>query len=73
MHVKLYAFGWYRRTLASHHPGVLGTVAEDSRTLQSILTTTARERPLYRADALDVPLAGFVEHPEGSLVRMSLP
>jgi len=73
VNVRLYVFDWYRRSLASHHPGVLGTVGEDSRTLQAILMLAARERPLYRADVLEVPLIGFVEHPEGSLVRMSLP
>ncbi len=72
LNVNLYIFGWYRRALAGRHPDLPTAMDDiDRQLLDHLLTEVAAERPLYRADTLNVVLPGFVEEPAGVLVRLS--
>ncbi len=71
VNVNLISFDWYRRALAGHHPdlGVALSVFDPAEPM-AWLGAVAPERPLYRAETLTVPLPGYEEQPEGSLVRL---
>jgi hypothetical protein len=72
LNVNLYMFGWYRRALAGRHPDLITAMGDiDRPLLNHFLTEVAAERPLYRAEILNVALPGFVEEPAGVLVRLS--
>ena len=71
VNVSLVAFDWYRRALAERHPDLAaGLSVFDPAEPAASLTTLAVQRPLYRAETLSIPLPGYAERPEGSLVRL---
>jgi hypothetical protein len=75
VNVNLIAFDWYRRALAGRHPSLAAAVLSvfdpaQPAELAASLAGLAAQRPLYRAETLAVPLPGYVERPEGSLVRL---
>ena len=71
VNVNLTAFDWYRRTLAERHPDLAAALNTfDPARPAAWLGAVAGERPLYRAETLTVPLPGYDERPEGSLVRL---
>ena len=72
VNVNLLAFDWYRRALAERHPDFAGALhTYDPARREAALAALAAQRPLYRAEALSVPLFGFDEQPEGALVRLT--
>ena len=72
VNVNLLAFDWYRRALAERHPDFAGALRTfDPAQREAALAALAAQRPLYRAEALSVPLPGFDEQPEGALVRLT--
>jgi hypothetical protein len=72
VNVNLLAFAWYRRALAGRHPDFVAALdAFDPARPEVSLAALAAQRPLYRAEILSVPLPGFAEQPEGSLVRLT--
>ena len=74
INVNLYAFGWYRETLAGRHPELLQIVGESLPLLDQFVLAAAAVRPLYRGEPLNVVLSGLTEGPaEGPLVRLALP
>ena len=71
VNVSLVAFDWYRHALAERHPDLAaGLSVFDPAEPAASLTALAVQRPLYRAETLSVPLPGYAERPEGSLVRL---
>ncbi|MBM4456395.1 MAG: DUF2723 domain-containing protein [Chloroflexi bacterium] len=74
INVNLYAFGWYRETLAGRHPELLQIVGGSLPLLDQFVLAAAAVQPLYRGEPLNVVLSGLTEGPaEGSLVRLVLP
>ena len=72
VNVNLYAFGWYRRSLADRHPDLVEAMGDvDRPQLGRFLTEVVVQHPLYRAEQLNTALAAFTEEPAGSLVRLS--
>ena len=74
INVNLIAFDWYRRALAGRHPDLAAGLSvfdpAQPAGLAASLAGLAARRPLYRAEPLTVPLPGYAERPEGSLVRL---
>ena len=72
INVNLVAFDWYRRALAGRHPDLAAglSVFDPAQPDGGSLAALAAQRPLYRAETLTVPLPGYAERPEGSLVRL---
>jgi hypothetical protein len=74
VNVNLVAFDWYRRALAGRYPDLAAGLRvfdpAQPAELAASLAGLAAQRPLYRAETLAVPLPGYAERPEGSLVRL---
>ncbi len=71
VNVRLYAFPWYRRTLASHHPGVLPPVGLDAPDVDAFVADVANRLPVYRAGPIDINAPDLIEEPVGALVKMT--
>jgi hypothetical protein len=71
VNIRLYAFPWYRRTLASHHPHVLPLSSVDSEDVDAFIEDVASRLPVYRAGNIGVDTSGLVEEPVGVLVKMT--
>ena len=72
INVNLYVYPWYQATLATTHPFLVAISGDsDLPTLDRLVAAVAAERPLYRAEPLNLIFAGFVEKPAGVLVRMT--
>jgi len=70
VNVRLYAFPWYRRTLASHHPQVLPPSGADAADEEAFIADVVGRLPVYRAGPLSMTLPGLVERPVGELVKI---
>jgi hypothetical protein len=70
VNVRLYAFPWYRHTLASHHPQVLPPSGVDAADEKAFVADVVGRLPVYRAGPLSMTLPGLVEQPGGELVKM---
>jgi hypothetical protein len=70
VNVRLYAFPWYRQSLASHHPSVAAWVAESPDVAAFVLAAT-RNAPVYRVEALAMDLPGLAETGSGPLIRLT--
>jgi hypothetical protein len=70
VNVRLYAFPWYRQTLASHHPEIASAV-ENATDIDALVTELAQRLPIYRAGPVELEVPGLREQPEGALVRMT--
>jgi len=71
INVNLYVYPWYQATLATTHPFLVTVSGEPALpTLDRLVAAVTAERPLYRAEPLNLLFAGFVEEPVGVLVRM---
>lgn len=71
----LYAYGWYRRTLISHHPN-LGVVGPDGRhrSLGGLVKANlATSRPVYLADEMESLMSLYRTEPAGPLQRLFQP
>ena len=74
VNVHLYGFSWYRQMLAEHHPGLAGAISiAEPESIDRFAERAAQIAPVYRGDALDMMLPGFVERPAGSLVQLLPP
>jgi hypothetical protein len=71
VNVRLYAFPWYRQTLASHHPELFISADAESDDLAGFVAAVAADRPLYRAGPLGMTLPGLSEESAGVLVKMT--
>jgi hypothetical protein len=71
VNVRLYAFPWYRRTLASHHPQLFPPADANSDDVGAFVATVAGRLPVYRAGPLGMELPGLTEEPVGMLVKMT--
>ncbi len=72
VNVNLVSFDWYRRALAERHPDFAAALSTfDPAQQEASLAALAAQRPLYRAETLSIPLPGYDERPEGSLVRLT--
>jgi len=70
VNVRLYAFPWYRRTLASHRPQVLPPSGADAADEEAFIADVVGRLPVYRAGPLSMTLPGLVERPVGELVKI---
>jgi hypothetical protein len=72
LNVNLYGYPWYRQILANQHPALARLLAEGSvePDLGGLIRDLARSYPLYRAEPLALPLAGYGERPAGPLVQL---
>lgn len=68
-----YHFAWYRATLANRHPDLFAPTGEAPPALETLLPALAAQRPLYRAEAVEIALPAFSEEPAGVLVRLRAP
>jgi hypothetical protein len=55
VNVNLYAFEWYRRTLAETHPNLLPSV-DGAPPVEALITRWLSERPVYVAEDIGLPL-----------------
>ncbi len=73
VNLRLYAFPWYRRTLASHHPQVLSPEDVDALDADAFIADVAGRLPVYRAGPIEANAPGLIEEPVGVLVKMTPP
>jgi hypothetical protein len=73
VNVSLYAYPWYQRALVGHH-SILAGYAHDGAlpSLEQLVTDAGKERPIYRAEPIDLDIAVAAERPAGVLVEMEL-
>ncbi len=73
LNVNLYDFAWYRAGLQQRYPEhiLAAGAAGDMPALERLVQEIARQRPLYRAEPLDLVLPGLREAPAGNLVRLA--
>ncbi len=67
LNVSLYEYGWYRATLAQHHPALFAGLAEDAP-LEAVVQAAAARFPLYAAE----PLPGLAEAGGAPLTRLQI-
>jgi hypothetical protein len=71
VNLRLYAFPWYRRILASHHPQVLPPESVDAMDANSFVAELAGRLPVYRAGSIEAGLTGLAEQRAGALVKLT--
>ncbi len=69
LNVNLYGDGWYRATLARHHPALFTGLAEDAP-LEAVVQAAAARLPVYTAEPLPVALPGLALQPGEPLTRL---
>jgi hypothetical protein len=71
VNVSLYAYPWYQRTLMDQH-AILAGYAPDGvlPSLERLVTDAGKERPVYRAEPIDLDVALARERPAGGLVQI---
>jgi hypothetical protein len=71
INVSLYAYPWYRQTLATRYPFLAElTGGMELPSLEQLVAEIGHYRPLYRAEPLNLAIPGFREQPGDVLVRM---
>lgn len=72
LNIHLYDFQWYRTSLRRHHPELMmaADVSSVAPDLERLIQDIAVQRPLYRAEPLDLELPALREAPAGALVRL---
>jgi hypothetical protein len=71
INISLYAYPWYRRALVNHHSALQGVGHEEELPpLEQLVAELSRERPVYRAEPMDLDLAIAAERPAGTLVQI---
>jgi len=69
LNVSLYGYGWYRATLARHHPALFAGLPDDAP-LEAVVGAAAARFPLYGAESLLVALPGLAEDDGEPLTRL---
>lgn len=69
LNVNLYGYGWYRATLARHHPALFMGLAVDAP-LEAVVQAAAARLPVYAAEPLPVALPGLALQPGEPLTRL---
>ncbi len=69
VNVNLYAFDWYRRSLAEKHPDLLPSVGAAPE-LEALIARWLTERPVYTAEDVGLPLQLGAATPSGILKRV---
>ncbi len=73
INVNLYVYPWHKRTLAANHPALVEIAGgRELPFLTELLVLVAGQRPLYRAEPLNIIFREFDERPAGALVQMVL-
>jgi hypothetical protein len=71
LNVNLYVFPWYQETLARTHPALVEMAGGAALPpLDQLVARLMLQRPVYRAEPLNVTFPGLSERPAGPLVEM---
>jgi hypothetical protein len=71
INVNLYAYDWYQRALMHHHAVLTGYAREGKLPpLEQIVPELSSQRPVYRAEPMDLDFANTAQRSAGPLVQI---